>query len=87
MNWYQERRFDYIDWSIATHGELQRADIVELFSVSEGQASVDINNFIALYPDAIKYNKTVKRYVSSRANYLRCRSGKWVDAIDWIGVE
>ncbi|HEX5509856.1 MAG TPA: hypothetical protein VFX37_15255 [Pseudolabrys sp.] len=83
LTWAANRRLDFIDWAIAVKSELQRSDIIDLFGVSMGQASADINEFISRYPDAITYDKSAKRYVPARANYRRRRKGAWVQAIDW----
>ncbi len=42
QSWAIERRFDYIDWALATSGSLRRSDLVNIFGVSLGQASHDI---------------------------------------------
>jgi hypothetical protein len=83
MTWSADRRLDYIDWSIATRSSLRRSDIVQTFGVSMAHASADINAFIALYPDALAYDKSAKCYVPAKANYRRRRKSAWVTAIDW----
>jgi hypothetical protein len=72
--WSVARRLDYIDWRLGVHGAVRREDIVSTFGVSAGQASVDINAFIALYPGVMDYDKSAKQYVPAKSPY-RARRG------------
>ena len=74
MNFFRNLRLDYIDWRIHYYGELNRADLVRIFSISENQASVDIRDFIAEHPGAIKYNVRAKRYVPAKKPYRARRN-------------
>lgn len=87
MTWAVERRLDYIDWCMATRGQFVREDAARLFGVSPGIISGDLTLFQSLYPDAITYDKSAKRYVAARANYRRRRKGQWVQAIDWTSAQ
>jgi hypothetical protein len=62
-NWGSERRLDYIDFRLLTAGFVRRADITRVFSVSVPQASMDLNAFVRLYPEALVYDRSAKRYV------------------------
>jgi hypothetical protein len=62
-------RLIYIDWRLLTAGAIRRAHIAETFDVSEAQASVDLNEFIRLHPDVMRYDKTAKQYVPSNGRY------------------
>lgn len=86
MTWASDRRLDYIDWRLATHGEVQRADIGNLFDVSVPQASADLSEFMRQHPGAMEYDKTRKRYVPVRPRYKRQRNGMWTQAIDWAAA-
>ncbi|HLY04298.1 MAG TPA: hypothetical protein VKR31_00975 [Rhizomicrobium sp.] len=68
-DWASERRQDYIDWRLSARGTLCREDIISVFGISPAQASLDINRFIALYPGAMDYDKSAKRYVPARSPY------------------
>ena len=65
-NWFAERRLDYIDFRLAVAGHIRRADIMDTFGVSMPQASADLNRFIAIYPKAMAYDKTAKRYAARK---------------------
>lgn len=73
MTWAQARRLDYIDLLLLTRGQVRRNDLIEAFGVSMGQASIDINEFVHLYPHAATYNKTAKRYVPIDTRYRPVR--------------
>jgi len=62
-DWFAERRLDYIDFRILRTGTLRRVDVMDAFGVSETQASLDINEFIRRYPEALVYDKSAKQYV------------------------
>lgn len=88
MTWATDRRLDYIDWRVATRGAINRVDLVRVFDVSINQASVDLNEYIRLYPDALAYDRVAKCYVPARAitahrPYRRHRNGAWPRAINW----
>lgn len=51
-----ERRLDYIDWRMVSHGSVRRSDIVRQFGVSMSQASHDLTAYTAQYPDALRYD-------------------------------
>lgn len=82
MNWFAARRRDFILWRLAVHGEVYRGKITEHFDVSEAQASVDINAFIADWPDSISYDKSRKRYIAKRHRPEE-RLVKMADAHGW----
>lgn len=84
--WFEARRLDYIDWRLSTRGEIQRADISLTFGVSEACASGDLNEFLRLYPVALTYDKSRKRYVPARSPYRRQRNDGWSRAINWDHV-
>ena len=65
----QRMRASYIDWRMLTAGSIRRGHLVETFGVSMAQASGDINDFIATYPDALTYDKTAKQYVPGNGRY------------------
>ena len=78
-SWFVDRRLDYIDWCLAEHGEIQRADLMRVFEVSENQASIDLNAYLAAYPGAMNYDKRVKRYVRAMRRRSRGKvyDGAW----------
>lgn len=74
MTWSTDRRADYIDWRLSTIGEIQRADLMRVFEVSEVQASIDLRGFISAYPEAMKYDKSAKRYVRAKRGRSRAKT-------------
>jgi hypothetical protein len=61
MNWYQERRLDWIEDRLLSAGTLQRSDIMTYFGVSLPQASKDIQAYQRLNK-ALVYDKSAKVY-------------------------
>lgn len=76
MTWATDRRLDYIGWRLATHGEVQRADLTGIFGVSEAQASGDLGAYDRAHPGAMAYDKSAKRYVPA-GRPKRHRSRDW----------
>lgn len=83
MTYFTSLRQDFIDWRLAAHGEVQRADLMRIFGVSLPQASVDINEFLAARPAAIQYDKTRRRYVPPRKHPPSIRLTKIAEALEW----
>ena len=69
MTWAADRRLDYIDARLATHGEVRREHLMTAFGVSMPQASVDLNAFIAAHPGAMAYDKSRKLYAPAKQPY------------------
>ena len=66
MTWAQDQRAEFIANRLKTEGFIQRKHIVDKFSISIAQASLDLRWFIATNPDAMRYNKTNKRYETTQ---------------------
>lgn len=81
MTYFARLRLDYIDWRLAVHGEVRRADIMQTFEISESQASGDINQLIAA-GSPIQYDKSRKYYVGKR-HVPAVRLTKIADALGW----
>jgi len=69
MTWFIERRLDFIDWRLARHGSIRRADLMATFGVSTPQASTDLQEFQRLYPGAMGYDASAKCYVPTKGRY------------------
>ena len=69
MSWFTDRRMDYIDWCLAYNGGVRRGDLMMVFGISTPQASADLAEFMSLYPSAMRYDGTAKRYVPARKTY------------------
>ena len=83
MSWFTERRMDFIDWCLDHHGELQRGNLMKTFDISTPQASADIQAFMKLYPGAIRYDLTMKRYVPAQKNYRSRRAAPKAFSWKW----
>jgi len=87
-----DQRQSYIDWRLLVHGSIRRGHIMTRFSVSEGQASADINAFLTAHPDAVSYDKSAKQYIPANGRYRSQRGwtprklAAWEAAAD-AGIE
>ena len=62
MNWFLEKRLDYIKERLSKRGYINRQDIMDKFSVSMPTASHSLREYVKRNPDSIKYNYKAKRY-------------------------
>lgn len=69
MSWFTERRMDFIDWCLAYNGQVRRSDLMRVFGISTPQASGDLQEFMRLYPTAMKYDASAKWYAPKRHPY------------------
>lgn len=82
MTYFPLLRRDYILWRLAAIGEVQRADIMRSFEISQAQASGDINALLAEQPTAAAYDKSAKRYVGHK-HQPPARLAKLAEALGW----
>lgn len=73
MTWAADRRLDYIDLLLLTQGRVRREDIQAAFGITQSAASGDIADFIALHPDAMRYDKSAKQYMPANGHYRPVR--------------
>ena len=63
VRWFKQHRMEWIAESLRVYGFVNREHIQRKFGLSTPQASIDLNDFQKLYPDAIRYDVKAKRYV------------------------
>lgn len=56
---------EWIAETLRVFGFINREHLMKKFGVSTPQASTDINRFLKLYPDAMRYDRSAKRYVAT----------------------
>jgi hypothetical protein len=61
--WQVDHRRAFIEHRLFWRGRLRLGDLVEVFGISRTQASLDVNAYIAEYPDHLAYDKSLKFYV------------------------
>lgn len=61
-----EKRLAFIEDRLFWLGEVNRMDLVRRFGVSMSQASADIARYLAHDPPGVHYDKSAKRYATSR---------------------
>lgn len=100
IKWGVERRLEFIEFRLLWEDGIRRSDIMNMFSVSEAQASKDLTLYQEMAPTNATYDKNSKRYVAAEgcqpvflkggsADYLRrLRSlgeGLLESGESWIG--
>ena len=65
LKWSIERRLEFIEFRLYWEGGINRADIVDQFSLSVPQASKDLSRYQELAPDNMAYDKSEKRYFAA----------------------
>jgi len=63
-NWFTETRLAWIKETVEIFGFINREHIEKKFGISEPQASLDLREVQARWPDLIRYNKSAKQYVA-----------------------
>lgn len=71
MRWGVEQRLEFVEFRLFWEGSINRADIVEFFSVSVPQASKDLMLYQERAPGNMEYDKRGKRYVAVEKFVLR----------------
>lgn len=64
IKWGVERRLEFIEFRLLWEGGIRRADIMNMFGVSEPQASKDLSLYQEVAPANAAYDKVSKRYVA-----------------------
>lgn len=60
--WFKAQRIAWISETVDIFGFINREHIERKFGVSTPQASLDLRDAMAAYPDLIVYNRSAKRY-------------------------
>ncbi|MEQ1903136.1 MAG: WYL domain-containing protein [Pirellulaceae bacterium] len=63
--WGFVQRLEFIEFRLFWDGQINRADIIEKFRISEPQASADLTAYQSIAPGNIEYDKSRKTYVAS----------------------
>lgn len=71
MRWGVEQRLEFIEFRLFWEGSINRADIVDFFSVSVPQASKDLTLYQERAPGNVEYDTRGKRYVAAEKFVLR----------------
>lgn len=66
MRWYEQHRQEWIAETLRVFGFINREHLVKKFGLSTPQASHDLNEFQRRNPNAMLYDKTLKRYVDNK---------------------
>ena len=62
-DWFRTTRINWIMETIQIYGFINREHIVKKFGISTVQASIDLREVRAKWPDHIEYDLSTKRYV------------------------
>lgn len=61
--WFKNHRIEWITESLRVFGFINREHLMTKFGISMPQASMDLRDFQKIYPDAIQYDLTQKKYI------------------------
>lgn len=78
MRWAQKQRAEFIANHLRKHGAINRRDLIGKFGISTPQASIDLRNYMAANPTAVRYDLTRKAYVIVKTK--RGPAGRDIDA-------
>lgn len=73
LRWGVEQRLEFIEFRLFWEGRVNRSDLMEQFGLSVNQASSDLNRYLALAPDNMAYDKSVRTYLRGPAFACRFR--------------
>ena len=65
MNWFQQKRIEWIEESLKIWGFIQVKHITKKFGISRPKASQDLGKFKKLHPEACVYDMSKKMYLSN----------------------
>ncbi|WP_291732280.1 hypothetical protein [Leisingera sp. F5] len=65
MNWFAERRQEWIAQMLAVYGFINRQHLMRNFGISGAQAALDFNRFNDAHPNAMTYDNRRKTYVAT----------------------
>lgn len=65
--WGQERRLEFIEFRLQWEGRVNRSDLVNYFSISVPQASLDFARYRELAPTNTDYDVVQKAYLASQS--------------------
>ena len=62
MRWFEQHRMQWIAETLRVFGFINRDHVVRKFGLSVPQASLDLARFQKMFPRAMTYNLSAKRY-------------------------
>lgn len=63
--WYKQYRMKWIEESLRIYGFINREHVMRKFGISTPQASKDLMEYQRLYPSALHYDVSLKKYVAN----------------------
>lgn len=64
FSWAKRQRFAYIEAFVQQHGRINRSDLMDRYSISKPQASIDFTAYQGAAPGNLAYDATLKAYVA-----------------------
>ena len=65
LRWGQNRRLEFIDFRLRWNRNINRADLVDFFRISNQQASADLGRYAEIAPNNMAYDKSLKAYLAT----------------------
>ncbi len=79
--WDVRRRLEYIELAAFWRGWIQRSDLANEFGQSLPQASSDLQAYMEINPDGLRYDLNAKRYFGAQNMELKLVSPNLADAV------
>jgi hypothetical protein len=67
QRWFNRYRMEWIAETLHVFGFINRGHLMRKFGISTPQASKDLADFQRLYPDAMRYDVSLKQYISNQS--------------------
>lgn len=63
--WSQDRRLEFIDFTLRWEGQLNRSDLTNRFGISVPQSSLDIAKYTEIAPKNLRYDRSSRVYLAT----------------------
>jgi len=84
MDWNREQRLRAIEILIHWQGSMNSSDLSAAFGISRNHAILDIQKYLSLYPENIRYNRTVRAYQKTESFQFHIARGDVDEYIDHV---
>lgn len=75
MNWFAQRRQEFIFETLGGKGSINRSDLMDRFQISDECAALDFRAFLKANPGRMKYDLRKKKYLRVDFNHFQQEKG------------
>jgi hypothetical protein len=77
-------RFTFIELIIYWEGKVNTNHLAQQFSLSRQQCSAELNAYVGLHPQNLRYDKSLKGYIPTENFTMHNISGDVTEYLDWL---